>query len=1390
MNAAKQAADRYSKAIDQVISKGTNAASKSGTSGNRAEESMQAVNKILQDVQKSTEAVNNTFKKLQNQIDRCTESMGRYTNQQSKSSQPATENSQSSGDPFGLGTKSSTGIFESGKVANTLGRVKEKLQSIVEPAQEVNEKVQKIVQIIPKIGSVASEASQLARKGFSMIASAAKTAYAGIRKVSGIAAALIQKFSTGIPVIGRLSSALSNLGRQGNQSTGGIDNLKDSLNRLKGVIAGVLSVAAIVSFGKECLELGSDLAEVQNVVDVTFPNMSAKVDEFAKNAATQFGLSETMAKNFTGTFGSMAEAFGFSEQQALAMSTSLTGLAGDVASFYNLSQDEAYTKLKSVFTGETESLKDLGVVMTQTALDSYALANGYGKVTTKMTEAEKVSLRYAFVQEQLKNATGDFARTSDSWANQVRILNLQFDSLKATIGQGLINLFTPVIKVINSVIGRLSTLANAFKSFTELITGSKSQEGSGIGGIASDAASVAGGLNDAASAADKLSSATSAAGNAATKAAKQALGLLAFDEINKLTESTSSGSGSGSGTGSGTDTGGFSGDSVDYGNLAESTAETNALGKAMADAIQVFKDAWDTKGQLVMESWENALDSVKSLAADVGATLLEVWNDGSGYQYCENILDIVKDLGDAVDTFAEQFKDAWDDDNTGYNYIESIFDKWNDLLELIQEIGESITSVWGNGTGSDILKNWLKTCTNINNTVGNIAKQFKDAWTEANTGTNIIQNICDIVKDLSKHANNISESFEKWSSKLDFSSLLKSIEKISEAAGLIADDCGEGLEWFFESVLQPIGKWSLEEGAPAAFDTITSFLKLCDRVLDTVGPQLKEMYDNFFAPMASFAADRAIDFMSMLQDLMNNIDEDQVVEIESLGLSILGFKVIQKASELSTLAISAVKGALGTLTLTNLEVSLDLASIRLPATGVLNVSMLLEPLISGIDTFLTENLPSGITDALGGALAGMSIGGIVGSIGGPLGTAGGAIAGAIIGAIANVFINGDITFDDVVSNLFTGLGGAITGTALGFFIAGPVGAIVGSIVGGISGTIVENWDEIKKTGGSIADGVLKGITDCFTDIGTWIDEHIVTPFVDGVKELFGIHSPSTVMAEIGGYLIEGLLNGILAPFKNIESWIKKNIINPFVESFNKLFGSADTSEQNVTIGVGLKKNGWSTISKWIGSIPVLSQLIKLGKSGWSKVSSWIGKIPVLSQGLKLAKSGWKTISNWIGKVPTLSTGVKLAKKGWSTIKKWLGIDKDFSLGFKLPKIKVNWGSKTFAGFTIKYPTGFSTYATGGFPATGEMFIANEAGPEMIGKLGNKTTVANNQQIAEGIALAVGPAVYNAMLAAMRKGGDNKNINIILQGDVKKFFKAMQNEAIEYANTHHKSPFPV
>lgn len=403
--------------------------------------------------------------------------------------------------------------------------------------------------------------------------------------------------------------------QQFNKQLSGIQNLAKKTGKM---LAGAFAVKGLTSFVKDCIELGSNLTEVQNVVDVVFPTMNKKVNEFAQNAASTFGLSETMAKKFTGTFGAMANAFGFSEKESYKMSTALTGLAGDVASFYNISQDEAFTKLKSVFSGETETLKDLGIVMTQTALDQYALANGFGKTTSAMTEQEKVALRYAFVQQQLQNATGDFSRTSDQWANQIRILSLQFDSLKASIGQGLINLFLPIVKVINLVLGKLMTLANAFKSFTAMIIGKKTSGASAsLDKTATSAGKVSNSLNNATSSANKLNKSTKKVGDTAKKTAKKISGLMGFDQINKLTETKGS-SGSKSSTpssGTGSAGSGASGGTVDMGSLpAGENEKATKLGKGydnLRKAIDKLRVAFSAFSKVAIGAfkwiWKNML---------------------------------------------------------------------------------------------------------------------------------------------------------------------------------------------------------------------------------------------------------------------------------------------------------------------------------------------------------------------------------------------------------------------------------------------------------------------------------------------------------------------------------------------------------------------------------------------------------------------------------------------------------------------------------------------------------------------------------------------------------------------------------------------------------------
>lgn len=529
-------------------------------------------------------------------------------------------------------------------------------------------------------------------------------------------------------------------------------------------LAAAFGVKKLVDFGKQCLELGSDLAEVQNVVDVTFPKMTAQVDEFARSAAQSFGLSETMAKQYTGTFGAMAKAFGFTEKQAYDMGSTLTGLAGDVASFYNISQDEAYTKLKSVFTGETESLKDLGVVMTQTALDSYAMANGFGKTTSAMSEAEKVALRYQFVQDKLSAAQGDFARTSGSWANQCRILSLQMQSLMATIGQGLINLFTPIIRVINTVIGKLATLANAFKSFTELITGNKSSgsDSNGVAAVAGAADDAGTGLENASDSASNLASNTDKIGQAAQNAAKKMKALMGFDKVNKLDSQSDSSSGSSSSPSTGTGGTGALGSAVDFGNLAEG---------------------------------DTVLDKTSKSAEKLAKLLKKLW---------------------------KPFQDAWKAE--GKSTIDSANYAFENLGKLAKSVGKSLVEVWTNGTGTKMLTTMLQIAQNVFETIGNIARQLDKAWNKNKVGTGILQAIANLYQKELDFINRITKATAEWAGKLDFYPLLNSIKGLLESIAPLVEMIGNIAGEIYERVILPMLKWVIETAIPSLINVLTGVM--------------------------------------------------------------------------------------------------------------------------------------------------------------------------------------------------------------------------------------------------------------------------------------------------------------------------------------------------------------------------------------------------------------------------------------------------------------------------------------------------------------------------------------------------------------------------------------
>ena len=255
------------------------------------------------------------------------------------------------------------------------------------------------------------------------------------------------KFDTRVDTSG-FNKGTSNIKKQ-------VNSVQDIFKKMSVTIAAAFSVTKLVQFGKEAVNLASDLQEVQNVVDTAFGSMAYKMEEFADTCIETYGMSKLTAKEMGSTFMAMAKGMGQATDVASDKAVELTGRLGDIMSFYNKTASEVNTIGKAIYSGETEPLKSIGVIMTETNLKTYTLSKGYKKLYTEMTAAEKLMVRQEYFLEQTSMAAGDFVKTQDSWANQTRILSERWKEFMTICGNGLIQVLTPTVKMLNNMLDSL-----------------------------------------------------------------------------------------------------------------------------------------------------------------------------------------------------------------------------------------------------------------------------------------------------------------------------------------------------------------------------------------------------------------------------------------------------------------------------------------------------------------------------------------------------------------------------------------------------------------------------------------------------------------------------------------------------------------------------------------------------------------------------------------------------------------------------------------------------------------------------------------------------------------------------------------------------------------------
>lgn len=348
----------------------------------------------------------------------------------------------------------------------------------------------------------------------------------------------------------------------------------------------------------DAIDISSSLTEVENVVRQTFGQYESLINNFAKTSIEKFGMSELSAKQFASRFQAMGTALDIPQRQMAKMSIRLTELAGDMASFYDVSQEDIAKSLQSVFSGTTAPMRRYGIDLTQATLKEWALKQGLDANISSMTQAEKAMLRYQYVLAHTTNITGDFKRTQDSWHNQVTLLRENFKALGAVVGGGLINAFKPFIKVLNAVLQKVISFAEMVTNALGSIFGWKyeASKGAGISGLADDIGSASDGMDDLSNAAGNAGKNTGGIAKNAKKAKKEIQqATRAFDElkvISKQSKDKGSGSGnkdSGSSSGAGGSGGGDIGKLVKtdtiYKDFVSNIKDLEGLGKAISGAL-------------------------------------------------------------------------------------------------------------------------------------------------------------------------------------------------------------------------------------------------------------------------------------------------------------------------------------------------------------------------------------------------------------------------------------------------------------------------------------------------------------------------------------------------------------------------------------------------------------------------------------------------------------------------------------------------------------------------------------------------------------------------------------------------------------------------------------
>lgn len=1166
-------------------------------------------------------------------------------------------------------------------------------------------------------------------------------------------------------------------------------NLASMITVIQGVTAAIMPlVRALSSVISEAIEWDGIAARFGR----GFGPQAEEVYTWIQRLNKEMGINTQEFMQYASTYASMLTGFGVPHEDASKMALGYMELTYDAWAGYN----DIYKRLgdsaeaiRSAIAGEVEPIRRMGLTITEATLQETAANHGLTISLQDATEAQKSYLRYLAITDaaHAQGLVGTYAAEMSTAEGAVRSLSQATKSLAQALGSLFIPVLSAVIPWIIAFVNVITAAIRAIAGFFGITIGSIDWSGFGAG-----VSGGAGALDDMTGSAEDATGALEDTGGAAGSAKKAIEDLkratLGIDELNVISPPNESSGGGGSG-GAGAGGGGGSLDDMFDALDVDSLWDESIFGQIEDKVAEIQKK---------LEEWLPVIGTIGTALAGLGiATLLKNIGDALAQmnllQKALATVAIVAIEAALVFTFAD-------------NYLES-----GNLLYLIGEAlvtaaaGYLLFRAWGPGGALLALSVSIAAqlvALEMNLADGTVSLSSPETWIQGIT-TTLMGAFGGAI--ISKNTGFFAKEGFVIGLGVTASLTLLAIRMGAIESGEISSDSVEA--WILEigSVLTAglAGKWlgaALYTGGGPMGALIGVTAGLILNLVGTIsvkgedfGNEISDWISaGITAVMAGFTATKLWSLVSpYVTTALSGI-------LPEIGAAL---------STALTTGWTAITGALAAIPVWGWIVAAIVGLLALAITDYdfTEIGHKIGEFIGKACRWVVDaaDVVAGWAKDIGSAIWGAvtaafewckenitwdNIVGFLSALVDPktwteiiwpkvkeigLEIWNGIWEG-IWGGVKNLWGNITEFVEGIIEGFKDGFGISSPAKTMipigGFIVDGLWEGISGAfkkIIGKISQWCKDLWDGFKSfftSNDNKVDNVnvgVKLIKNGWTTVKGWIGD------IPGVSQAISLIKQgwATVRGWVGNIpTLSQAISLIKNGWKTVKGWVGDI---PVISQAVKLIKSGWTTVKGwigslpvISQTIKLIKSGWSSVKKWVGSIPTLSQSIKLVKSGWSSVKKWIGSIPKISQAVGLVKKGWSSVKKWVGGIPTLSAPIKLVKSGWSSVRSWLG-GLNFKLGFTLPRIGINWGTKKFMGFQISYPKSFYTYAKGGFPDMGELFVAREAGPEMVGKIGNKTTVANNQQIVEGISEGVYAAVLAAMKASENDGG--QAVNVYLDG---------------------------